>query len=36
MTVAFLTPEHDYTERLYARIGYQSIGTVLHISVPEA
>ncbi|MDQ1532386.1 MAG: hypothetical protein QOF28_147, partial [Actinomycetota bacterium] len=35
-TVAFLTPEHDYTERLYAGIGYRTIGTVLHISVPEA
>ncbi len=35
VNLAFLTPEHDYTERLYARIGYAGAGTVLHISLPE-
>jgi Acetyltransferase (GNAT) family len=36
VTLAFLTPEYDYTERLYARIGYSTGGTVLHISLPPS
>jgi predicted GNAT family acetyltransferase len=36
VTVAFLMAEHDFEPRLYQRIGFSSIGEILHISRPRA
>ncbi len=34
VTTAFLTPGGDVAKRVYARVGYRSIGDMLHISRP--
>jgi GNAT superfamily N-acetyltransferase len=34
-TTAFLTPEGEVAERVYARVGYQGAGEMLHISLPR-
>jgi GNAT superfamily N-acetyltransferase len=36
VTTAFLTPGDGVAERVYARVGYRSVGEMLHISHPGA